>query len=296
MRTKKIFIIIRKEHLKTIFYITSFLVIILLSVIFINYNKVNDQNDSQSITYIKNPDNENFYPASVRPHKPKLAIIIDDFGGLNRDGVKEMMEIDRHLTLAIMPFLSFSKQDAIKAHKRGYEVIVHLPMQSQNEDIASWLGPRPVKLNLSDAAIKKTVLDSINSIPYAVGVNIHMGVLASENERVMSCVMKAVKEKNFYFVDSLTSPRTVCRSVAKKIGVKFAKRNVFLEKPSSKTKSYIKKQLAIAGDLALKNGQAVVIGHVGSAGGKVTAEAIKEMIPILESKGIRLVFISELLK
>lgn len=285
MRLKKIFIIIHKKHLNTFFLITSLLSLILLFTLSMF-------NSNKDLEYIDYPDNDYISITSTGTHTPKLAIIIDDFGQ-NQNGVKEMLKIDRHLTFAVMPFLDYSKQNAINAHEQGYEVIVHLPMQSQTTDIASWLGPRPVKVNLKDDEIKKIVQDSINSIPYAVGMNIHMGALASENERVMSDVMKVAKDKRLYFVDSLTSPRTVCRSVAKKIGIKFAQRDIFLEH-SSKSRTYIKKQLTLAGNTALKYGYAVAIGHVGSEGGKVTAEAIKEMIPELERKGIKFAYASEL--
>lgn len=233
------------------------------------------------------------YQTNGSTYKPRLAIIIDDFGQ-NQNGVKEMMEIDRNLTFAVMPFLQFSEQDATEAHNRGYEVIVHLPMQSHIASREKWLGPRPVHLDSNDDEIRNIVLDSINAVPFAVGVNIHMGAMASEDKRIMTCVMSTVKEKDMFFVDSRTSAKTVCREVSQRIGVKFTERNVFLEH-ASKTKDYIKKQLAIAGDLAIKKGNAVVIGHVGAVGGKVTAEAIKEMIPELERKGIEFVFVSQIL-
>jgi len=238
---------------------------------------------------------ERFHFVNTTPCQPKLALIIDDFGQ-NRDGVKEMLEINRHLTFAVIPFMEFSSQDANRAHEKGYEVIVHLPMQSQKEDNPAWLGPRPVKIGLKGTEVKRIVVDSINSIPYAVGLNIHMGALSSENNRIMSDVMSVVKEKGLYFVDSVTSQKTVCRAVAKKLGAKFAERNVFLEKSIKyKNKDYIKKQLMAAGDMALKHGYAVAIGHVGPVGGRITAEAIKEAIPELEEKGIRLIYVSELL-
>lgn len=272
---KGIFFVIRISRLKLI------VLIAMLIVTFLFYTVI-----------IKSSSNIVYQPNTFS-NKPQLAIIIDDFGQ-NQNGVKEMMEIDRHLTFAVMPFLEFSEQDAVEAHNRGFEVIVHLPMQSHVASKEKWLGPRPVHLDSSDEEIRNIVLDSINSIPYAVGVNIHMGCLASENERIMTSVMSTVKEKNLYFVDSRTSSKTVCREVAQKVGVQFAERNVFLEH-SSKAKDYIKKQLSIAGDVAIKKGYAVAIGHVGAVGGNVTAEAIKEMIPELEEKGIEFIFVSELI-
>lgn len=274
MQSKKILVIVYKRHI----LIYSIILIFICTII-----------------NILSGIDHSFLPAASNIKNPRLAIIIDDFG-LNRNGIEVMMSVNRHMTFAIMPFLQYSKQDAINAHKKGYEVIVHLPMQSQKVDNPGWLGPRPVKISLSDNEVKKIVSDSINAVPYSSGVNIHMGALASENKRIVTDVMKVVKNNGLYFVDSVTSPRTVCSSVAKSTGVRFAQRDIFLEDTSeNKTKAYIKHQLEKAGDMACKYGYSVVIGHVGPAGGKVTAEAIKEMIPQLESKGIKLVYISELI-
>ena len=121
-----------------------------------------------------------------------------------------------------------------------------------------------------------------------------MGALSSENMSVVSSVMKVVKRKELYFVDSVTSSRTVCKAAAKNTGIRFISRDVFLEETTNKTRAYVKQQLAKAGDIAIKYGYAVAIGHVGPAGGPETAKAIKEMIPVLESKGIKFVFVSEL--
>lgn len=100
----------------------------------------------------------------------KLAIIIDDFGQ-NRAGVKEMMSIDRHLTFAVMPFLDFSQSDAETAHKKGYEVIVHLPMEA-NCGKLSWVGPRPILTGMKSEDVKQIVRDAFESVPYAVGANL----------------------------------------------------------------------------------------------------------------------------
>lgn len=290
MQSRKILIIVHKKHL----YVLSFISLLIIVILYLAQLIYSNPENSETSTFFDN--NISFLPASSNIQNPKLAIIIDDFG-LDRNGIEEMMTMNRHLTFAIMPFLKYSKQDAIAAHAKGYEVIVHLPMQSEKIDIPEWLGPKPIKVNLSDSEIEKIVADSLNSIPYTAGLNIHMGALASENKRVVSDVMKVVKRKGLYFVDSVTSPRTVCRSVAQTIGVRFIERNVFLEGTSkNRTKAYVKHQLAAAENLALKNGYAVAIGHVGSAGGKVTVQAIKEMIPELERKGIKLVYVSELLR
>ena len=298
MRIKKILIIIYKTHLKMLCFILPVLLATALTVVFAAHNNQSTDNAfySENVSdYSEDiPAYSEGLDASGNIQSPRLAIIIDDFGQA-RSGVKEMMKINRPLTFAIMPFLAFSEQDATQAHKSGHEVIVHLPMQSTNADKSSWLGPRPIKVFAPEDEIRTIVQDSFDSIPYAVGANIHMGSKASENERVVSCVMELVKEKGLYFVDSRTSKKSVCKQVADDLGIKFTSRNVFLEH-TSKAKDEIEKQLTLAGDMAIKNGYAVVIGHVGSEGGKVTAEAIRDMIPVLEQRGIKFVFVSDLFK
>lgn len=220
----------------------------------------------------------------------KLAIIIDDFGQ-DRSGVKEMMSIDRHLTLAIMPFLTFSQSDAKSAHDKGYEVIIHLPMEPEVGK-ASWLGPRPIVTSLNDLDIQQLVLDSFESVPYAVGANIHMGSKASSDERIMSDILEIIKAKRLYFVDSRTSRHPISKKLADEMGVLCYENNIFLD--STQSLATIKKQLSKAGELALKRGKAVAIGHVGKEGGKVTAQAISEMLPEFDKQKIELVFVSEL--
>lgn len=144
-------------------------VLILLLTSFARYNRKTQNNNSIENN---NPDKILYNPTQAKINKPRLAIIIDDFGK-NRSGVKEMMDIDLPLTIAIMPFLEYSTQDANTAHEKGHEVILHLPMQSQEVDIASWLGPKPIKVDLKEDEIRKIVIDSMDAVPHAVGMNIH---------------------------------------------------------------------------------------------------------------------------
>ncbi|HEY9062253.1 MAG TPA: divergent polysaccharide deacetylase family protein [Pseudobacteroides sp.] len=222
--------------------------------------------------------------------KAKLAIIIDDFGQ-NRKGVDEMMSINKHLTFAVMPFLTYTKTDALNAHTKGYEVIVHLPLEANSAPL-KWVGPKPILANMQVNEIKQVTLDALEDVPYAVGANIHMGSKAGNEKHVVSSILDIIKEKNMFFVDSRSEDHPIAKKLADKIGIICHDRDVFLD--GKKPKSYIIEQLRKAGDIALKNGKAIAIGHVGTEGGQITAEAISEIIPVLESNNIQLVFVSEL--
>lgn len=219
-----------------------------------------------------------------------LAIIIDDFGS-SREGVNEMMSINRHLTFAVMPFLAYSQEDAKNAYEKGYETIVHLSMEPNHGKI-SWLGPRPILAGMEGEEVQKIVRDSFENVPFASGANIHMGSKASSEECIMTAVLDVLKEKELYFVDSRTADHPIGKKLADEIGVRCYDRDVFLD--GQQPKSFVKKRLNEAGKIALKKGFAIAIGHVGVEGGKVTAEAINEMLPEFDEKNIRLVFVSEL--
>jgi len=220
----------------------------------------------------------------------KLAIIIDDFGS-GRDGVDEMMSIKAHLTFAVMPFLENTLEDAELAHGNGYEVIVHLPMEA-NSGKRSWLGPHPIFAGMDAEEVRQIVRDSFDSVPYAAGANIHMGSRASNEEDIMSAVLDVIKEKGLYFVDSRTENKPKAKEISITKGVLCHERDVFLD--GQQPKSFIIDRLEKAAEIALKKGQAVAAGHVGQEGGKATADAIKEMLPVFKKKNIELVYISEL--
>ncbi|WP_010244044.1 divergent polysaccharide deacetylase family protein [Acetivibrio cellulolyticus] len=220
----------------------------------------------------------------------KIAIVIDDFGQ-DRNGVKEMMSINRHLTFAVMPFLTYSQSDAKDAFEKGFEVIVHLPMEPVSGKI-SWLGPKPILSTLSDTEVYEITSEALTNVPYAVGANIHMGSKISTNDRIMSDVLDIIKQNGIYFLDSKTSAKSVAKKIAAEKAVAFYERNVFLDGQTSK--EHVKEQLRKAGAIALKDGKSIAIGHVGIEGGKVTAQAIIEMLPEFDEKNIQLVFVSEL--
>ncbi|WP_051273643.1 divergent polysaccharide deacetylase family protein [Desulfotruncus alcoholivorax] len=224
--------------------------------------------------------------------KAKVAIVIDDWGSSDVHGVKEMMEIDRPLTFAIMPNLEHTRREAIQAAQRGYEVIVHLPMQPFKGK-ASWLGPGAITSNMSPAEIRRQVIKDFNQVPYATGFNNHTGSLITSREDLITPVLEVAKDMGFMVLDSKTSDESKMIKVAQSMGIACAQRDVFLD--NIKDVAAIKKQLNILAEKALAQGSAVGIGHVGSGGDK-TARAIGEMIPVLEARGIEFVYLSELVQ
>jgi polysaccharide deacetylase 2 family uncharacterized protein YibQ len=202
-------------------------------------------------------------------HK-SAAIVIDDFGS-NMQGTKEMFELPIVFTAAIIPFQPTTKRDAEWAHRTGNEVIVHLPMEAKGGG-RRWLGNNAITSDLSDDEVRKRVNEAIDDVPFAVGLNNHMGSKITGDERIMKIVLQVCRERGLYFLDSKTNYFSVSRKIAEQVGVRFAENRIFLDDVQSVSR--ITKQMRKIGVYLEDHDGCVAIGHVGLLGGKKTAQVI----------------------
>ena len=219
-------------------------------------------------------------------HKGEIALIIDDFG-YRQDMVAEFAAIRRPFTFAVIPFKAFSKEAAAKGLASGHQVMLHLPMEPfSGVDPAEV--PNTVHLGMTSAQINELIDRAVASLPGLVGVNNHEGSKATADRRTMEIVMQALRNKSLFFVDSRTSGQSVAAEVARREKVKTTENDHFLDGMAED--AYIKKQIRTAGDMAIRLGSVTVIGHARPA----TAAALRELIPELEARGIKFVFVSQL--
>lgn len=220
----------------------------------------------------------------------KVAIIIDDFGN-GQGGTEEMLSMPVKLTVAIMPFMPTSKTDAELAHKKGYDVIVHMPMEPKQGN-PKWLGPGAITSDMSNTEVRKRVEEAIDNVPYAVGMNNHMGSKITGDERIMSVVLEVCRERGLFFVDSKTNYRSVVGRLAVQMGMPPVANNIFLD--DLHTSTHISKQLQAVETWANEHQNCVTIGHVGVQG-KKTAEVIRNSVASMQGS-VTFVGISDLVK
>jgi polysaccharide deacetylase 2 family uncharacterized protein YibQ len=209
-----------------------------------------------------------------KPLSKQIAIVIDDFGN-SMDGTEQMMQLPIKITVAVMPFLPTTKQDAEAAYAKGHDVIVHLSMEPIRGN-RKWLGPGAITTGLSNEEIRKRVEAAIDDVPHAIGMNNHMGSKATSDERVMKVVLQVCKERGMFFLDSRTSYRTVVSKVASEVGVPTLNNNVFLD--DVYTKHHVLRQIVEVKKYLKDHEKCVVIGHVGPPG-MITSGALKAAIP-----------------
>lgn len=218
----------------------------------------------------------------------KIAIVLDDWG-YNLDDLDLLEEIKYPLNISVLPNLAYSQDLAKKIIKKDRELILHLPLEPQSNEYLR-LEHDTIMTDMQPPKIREILLKAIKDVPYIKGVSNHMGSKATQDLRTMQVIFKELKKKRLYFLDSQVSPNSVNADLARKMRIKFVKRDVFLD--NEERPDYIKGQLMLLRLKALRNGEAVGIGHDR----RVTLQVLKEVIPIFAREGFKFVFVSELAK
>lgn len=229
---------------------------------------------------------------SVRPqvrHQPgTVAVIVDDMGS-SLNEVRELLSINMPLTFSIIPGLPKVKGVAEAAASAGREVMVHLPMEPQGYP-KQRLEANGLLVAMSAEEIAARTVELLNAVPHATGANNHMGSRFTEQEEKMEPVLKVLKGRGLFFVDSRTSPRSTGYAGSIRLGIKTASRDVFLD--NEQDVAAIKKQLFVAADISRKKGGVIAICHPHAA----TIAALKEAMPELQRSGITFVSAGELVR
>ena len=138
-------------------------------------------------------------PAPIPAAPARMAIILDDWGN-NFSLTQEVIAIDRPLTLSILPNLPQSRKIAEEAFSHHLGVMLHMPMQPKSKKQP--LEPHTIMITTPDKKILRYLDAALLSVPHVEGVNNHQGSEATSNERVMRAVLKHLKEKGLFFIDS----------------------------------------------------------------------------------------------
>ena len=191
------------------------------------------------------------------------------------------MRIDPNVNFSILPNAVHAHDFAETLHRNGFEVLCHLPMEPLGYPRTS-PGPNAVLTSMSNDEITRTTRDDIAGVPYAMGVNNHMGSRATTDTRVMTTVLSAMP-KGLYFIDSRTGPGSVAEKIAREMKIPTASRQVFLD--DVQREGAVRQQLDQLAAAAEERGVAIGIGHMYD----VTVRVLTSEMPNLRSRGFRLV-------
>lgn len=214
----------------------------------------------------------------------RIAIVLDDWGNSLRQ-IPALSEIRRPLTVAVLPGLPYSERVSQEARRHGHQVLLHMPMEPMNPDEPQ--EPDTLLTGMSRQQIRDRLDRSFASVPGAAGMNNHQGSRATADPVLMQGVLEELKRRGLVFVDSYTG-RSVGPELSRRLGVRFARRDVFLDNDNSP--AAIRRQLLELVRVASEQGSAIGIGHDRPA----TLEVLRQDLPALKKAGYTLVHVSEL--
>jgi polysaccharide deacetylase 2 family uncharacterized protein YibQ len=218
--------------------------------------------------------------APSNTERPAITIVVDDLGEMH-PATERVVAMQGPLTLSWFPFAKRLPEQVAAAATRGHEMTLHMPMQSFGRTTA-WTGPDPLRIDLPPEVNIARLRAAIAAVPNTVGLNNHMGSVATRDPALMAIVAQECRAHDMLFLDSVVVPHSYGYSAAHEAGVPAASRDIFIDH-SNKPKD-IQDQLAQIEAQALKRGHVIAIGHPWPH----TIAALEEWLPTLKAKGFEL--------
>ncbi|HQK90863.1 MAG TPA: divergent polysaccharide deacetylase family protein [Smithellaceae bacterium] len=225
--------------------------------------------------------------APPRSAARQVAIVIDDIG-YDMKPVRELLAINENITFAVLPLLAHSREAAETLHRAHREILLHLPMEP-----LSYPKEKPGRgalfTDMNDEEILFQLQRNMDSVPYASGVNNHMGSKFMADEEKLTLVFRELKKKNLFFIDSRTTRDSKTEAAAHKARLTVMSRKIFLDNERDTSKIYqILMEAARSSD---GNSPLIVIGHPYPE----TIQAVREAGKVCREQGITIVPVSALL-
>ncbi|HVI87832.1 MAG TPA: divergent polysaccharide deacetylase family protein [Dongiaceae bacterium] len=217
---------------------------------------------------------------------PMIAIVLDDVG-VNKPDAELALNLPAPITLSIMTYADNAAELAARAHERGHELMLHVPMQPVNDRINP--GPNALLVGLSPDELKRRLDWGLSRFPGFIGINNHMGSRFTQDEAGMRLVMTDLQARGLLFLDSRTIANSVGERIAQEQGVPHIGRDVFLDDEVALLGGdSVARQLAVAERIATKRGFVVAIGHPHPA----TVAVLQKWMADLKQRGFTLVPLS----
>ena len=212
--------------------------------------------------------------------RPKLAIIIDDVTFQSQ--VNKLNSVGYKINMSFLPPTK-KHMNSAKIAQNIENYMIHLPLQASSSRFEE---ENTLHIGDSIETIEQRILKLKELYPKATFINNHTGSRYTADDDSMDKLLKILKKHDLKFIDSRTTSKTVAKRYAKKHGVPFRSRNIFLD--NKQEFNYIQGQLKKAIRIAKKNGSSIAIGHPH----KMTIRVLKESKELL--KDLNIVYVDEL--
>lgn len=210
--------------------------------------------DTNKSKYVLKEENSTKIPQKLNKisNKPKLTLIIDDI--TSAEQIQNINAIGLKITPSIFPPTKNYPHTA-KLTKKVKFYMIHLPLEAMH------FGAEPNTLYVGDS--QKKIDNRISTIkmqfPNLRFINNHTGSKFTSDYNSVKKLLISLKKHHILFLDSFTIKDSVVKKVSDELGLKYVRRDVFIDNNQNVKK--ILDQIKIAVDVAKKNGHAIAIGH-----------------------------------
>ena len=209
--------------------------------------------------------------------KPAICIVIDDLGVVH-PATERVIAMPGPLTLSWFPFANKLPEQVAAGMARGHETTLHMPMQAFGNS-TNWTGPDPLRVDLPEDINLARLRAAMEAVPNTVGLNNHMGSVATKDPALMALVARETNAQSMLFLDSVVIPHSQGIIQARQAGVPSASRDFFIDHSPDPVE--IRNELAQIEAYARKHGDVIAIGHPWPH----TVAALEEWLPTLRGKG-----------
>jgi polysaccharide deacetylase 2 family uncharacterized protein YibQ len=216
---------------------------------------------------------------------PAIAVVIDDLGA-DVARTSAAIALPANVTLSFLPYPPRSHELSRRAHLAGHEVIVHLPMQPMGGENP---GDRALRVGLPSDELQQRLGWALSRVSDYDGVNNHMGSRFTASRADLMPVMRELKGRGLFFLDSRTTEKTQVERTAREIGVLTGSRDIFID--GERSAAAIARRLSQIEDFALKTGNVIAIGHPYPE----TLNALSKWTKTIKERGFRLAPLREVL-
>ncbi len=228
-------------------------------------------------------------PPAKKSPRGQVALIMDDMG-TSLETLDELIALRRAVTISVLPFSAYAAETARIAHANGLEVLLHVPLESVNNHEAMANTEGMILAMMTEPAIVASFEASFDRVPFATGTNNHMGSRFTADRDLMRAILRPIKERGLFFVDSRTTASTVALDEARKMGIPSTQRDVFLDADADRGR--IRGRLIELLQRARKKGRAVGICHPFPE----TLAVLKSSLFLLDSYNLEAVPVSKLVR
>jgi len=216
-----------------------------------------------------------------------MAILIEDFEFQADKTTTDILSFPQPLTISLNPLSSKSVWTAQAAGQYNKEVVIRLAFEPLVKVAVPPSLPF-IMIHFSADSIRHLIAQSVSSIPNFSGFINVFGSRAMEDSRIMDIVLREVKKRHGYFVETMEARNSVAASLSASLGLPYAA--VTSRIPPSARGRDIEEQLAHQCIVAQKRGRVLVLARASAE----FAESIRRMLDTFRQNGIRLVYVSEL--